>query len=47
MSREQKRMAAVFLCLLGIMGTIAAMKERQPEPGTEPGVSVEHTVQTQ
>lgn len=47
MSREQKRMAALFLCLLGIMGTIAAMKERQPEPGMESGTAAESMVQTQ
>lgn len=31
MSREQKRMAAIFLCIMGIVGTLMAMKERQPD----------------
>lgn len=35
MSREQKRLAAIFLCIMGIMGTVMAMKGRQPAPGTE------------
>lgn len=29
MSKEQKRLAAVFLCIIGIVGTLMAMKDRQ------------------
>lgn len=28
MTREQKRLAAIFLCLMGILGTLMAMKDR-------------------
>lgn len=36
MTREQKRLAAVFLCLAGILGTLMAMRDRGggvPEAG--------------
>ena len=29
LSKEQKRLAAIFLALMGIIGTIVAMKDRQ------------------
>lgn len=29
MTREQKRLAAIFLCLMGILGTLMAMKDRR------------------
>ena len=29
LSKEQKRLAAIFLALMGVIGTMAAMKDRQ------------------
>lgn len=29
MSKGQKRLAAVFLCIMGIVGTLMALKDRQ------------------
>lgn len=29
MSKEQKRLAAIFLAIMGVVGTIMAMKDRQ------------------
>lgn len=28
MSKEQKRLAAIFLCIMGIVGTLMASKDR-------------------
>lgn len=47
MSKEQKRLAAVALCIMGIMGTLMAMKDRSPIiAGETPAQMAETQVQT-
>lgn len=40
-TREQKRLAAIFLCLMGILGTIMAMRDRVTSGPEESNVQTE------